>query len=161
MSGRWVNNSDGRPGVDPWCCDPVERAALDVHAFRRASHQRRESVDVLRKRLPKRRNGRALIGQHAFLLRHVEIGSGAGTQPLFDRIQDTLSAGDVALGDANPVLCGKDLKIGIRDAGERRQRDHIAIKAARGRRLLRGQRGIAVFAPEIDFDSWRRLARTE
>ena len=62
--------------------DRVERSARDVHAFRRPRHQRRQGIDVLRQRLPQRRHRRPLVGEHAFLLRHIEIGAGAGLQPL-------------------------------------------------------------------------------
>ena len=135
---------------DPWRCDPVERPAFDVHAFRRPRHQRRECVDVLRQRLPQRRHGRPLIGEYAFLLRHIKIGPGTGFQSLLDRIQDTRGHWRCSLGGANPVLRGKHLEISIGDAGQRRQSDHVAVETIRGRSLFCGQRGIAVLAPEIE-----------
>jgi hypothetical protein len=72
-------------------------------------------------------------------------------KPLLDGVEDARGAGDVALGGANPVLRGEHLEIGIGDAGQRRQRDHVAIEAVGDGRLLRRLRGVAVLAPEIEF----------
>ena len=78
MSGRCVSNSDGRPGVTRGERDLVERPAGDAHGFRRPRHQGCQRVDVLVERLPQRRHLRALVGDHALLLRDVEVGAGAG-----------------------------------------------------------------------------------
>ena len=53
-------------------------------------------------------------------------------------------------GGANPVLRGQHLEIGIGDAGQRRQRHHVAIEAVGDGGLLRGLRRVAVLSPEIE-----------
>ena len=55
------------------------------------------------------------------------------------------------LGGAKPVLRGEHLEIGIGDAGQRGQRNHIAIEAVGDGGFLGGLRGVAVLAPEIEF----------
>ena len=92
-----------------------------------------------------------MIGDNSFLLRNVEVGSCAGFEPLPNRLEDTRSAGDVALGGANPVLRGQHLKIGVGDAGQCGKRYDIAIEAVSDRDFLRGLQGVAVLAPEIEF----------
>ncbi len=129
----------------------VHRATGHLHAFRRPRYQRRQRIDVQRQGLPQRRNGGPLIGDNGFLLGHIEIGPGAGFEPLLDRLEDACRAGDVLLGGANPVLRGEHLKIGIGDAGEGGKRNHIAIETIRDRRFLCRLCGIAVLAPEIEF----------
>ena len=131
--------------------DLIERAAGDAQAFRRPGHQRRQRIHVLRQRLPQRWNERPLIGQNALLLRDVEIRSCAGFEALLDRFENAARTGDIALGSMDPVLRGEYLEIGIGDAGERRQRYHIAIEAIRDRGFLRRLRRVAVLAPEIEF----------
>ncbi len=150
ISGRCVSSSDGRPGVTRgeaiWLSEPP----IDPHRFRRPRHQRRQRVDVLVERLPQRRHQRALVGEHALLLRDVEIVAGAGGQALLDGVEDALGAGDVALRGANPVLRGQHLEIGVGDRRQRRQRDDVAIEAVGDRGLFRRLRGVAVLAPEIE-----------
>ncbi len=72
-------------------------------------------------------------------------------KPLLDRLENARRAGDVVLGGAKPVLRGQHLEIGIGDAGQRGERDHVAIEAVGDRGFLRGLRGVAVLAPEIEF----------
>ena len=150
MSGRCVSSSDGRPGVTRGECDLVQRAAGDAHGFRRPRHQGRQRVDVLVERLAQRRHQRALVGEHALLLRDIEIGAGAGRQALLDGIEDALGAGDVALRGAKPVLRGQHLEIGVGDRRQRGQRDDVAIEAVGDRGLFGRLRGVAVLAPEVE-----------
>src|SRR6188768_2165484 len=103
ISGRCVSNSDGRPGVTRG--ELVERPAGDAYGFRRPRHQGCQRVDVLVERLAQRRHQRALVGEHAFLLRDVEVGAGAGPETFPDGIEDAFGAGDVALRGPDPVLC--------------------------------------------------------
>ncbi len=93
----------------------------------------------------------ALIGENGFLLRDVEVSSGAGFQPLLDGIKNPRRARDIALGGTKPVLRGKHLKIGSGDAGEGGQRNDIAIEAGGDGGFLRRLQGIAVLAPKIEF----------
>ncbi len=83
-------------------------------------------------------------------MRHVEIGTGAGLEPLPDRLEDARGAGDIAFGGANPVLRGEHLEISVGDTGQRRQRNHIAIETVGGRGLFGGLQRVAVLAPEIE-----------
>ena len=126
-------------------------AAADAHGFRRPRHQRRQRVDVLLQRLPQRRHRARWLASTLSCCATSRSVAGAGTQPLLDRVEDARGAGDVALRDAQAVLRGQHLEIGVGDAGQRGQRHHVAIEAAGDRGLFRGQRGVAVLAPEIDF----------
>lgn len=78
------------------------------------------------------------MGEHAFLLGHVEIGAGTGVQPLLYGVQDALGAGDIVIRNAQAVLRGQYLKIGIRSAGKRRQCHYVAIETAGNRDLFGG-----------------------
>ncbi len=137
----------------------IERTAGDVHAFRRPRYQRRQRVDVLRQRLPQRRHQRPLIGEHAFLLRDVEVGACAGFEALLDSLEDARCAGDIAFGGAYSVLRGEHLEIGVGDGGQRGQRHHVAIETVRDGRLLRRLRGLAVLAPKIELIAGAQRSR--
>ena len=139
-----------KPGRHARQRDLPQASATDVHALRRPRHQHGKRIHVLRKRLPQERQGRLLVGQRALLLRQIEIGRGADVQSLLEGIVDALGAGDVVVGDANAILRGKHLEIGIGDADQRRQRDHVAVEAAGDCGLVRGERRVAVLAPEVD-----------
>lgn len=156
ISGRWVSSSDGIAGCHPRCRDGVERPTSDADAFRRARDQRGQCVDVLRQRRPQRRHRRALVGKHTLLLGDIQIGPRPGPEALLDGVEDSLRAGDIALGGADAVLRGQDLEIGIGDGGQRRQRDGLTIEPAGIRRFLGGQRRIAVLAPEIQLIACRQ-----
>ncbi len=151
MSGRCVSSSDGSPGVTRGDAMAFSEPPMIAHAFRRPRHQRRQRIDVQRQGLAQRRHGGALIGKHGFLLRDIEVGSGAGLQPLLDGVEDARSAGDVLLGGTQPVLRRQHLEIGIGNADQRRQRHHVAVEPGGDCGFLRSLCGIAVLAPEIEF----------
>ncbi len=109
-----------------------------VHAFGRAGHQHGERDPVLAQRLLERRDGRALGVDQAFLLRGVERGGGAGLQPLLDQVEHARGAGEVFARDAQPVLRGQHLEIGVGGRNHGGQRDHLAIEAAGDRGFFRG-----------------------
>ena len=73
----------------------------------------------------------------AFLLRHVEIGSGAGLEPFLDRIQMRVALAILLSRGANPVLRGQHLEIGVGDGCQVVKRNHIAIETVRDRCLFR------------------------
>ena len=84
------------------------------------------------------------------MLRQIKLVSRASIKARLDGIENPHRAGDVALGGANAVLRGEHLEIGVCDAGERRERDDIAIETGRGGGFVGGERSVAVLAPEID-----------
>ena len=102
-----------------------------------------------------RRHRRALVGEHAFLLRDVELGAGAGVQPLLDGVEDARGAGDIALGGAQPVLRSQHLEIGIGDADHRGQRHHVAVEPAGDRESPPPPARRRGSCPRNRFRSWR------
>ena len=121
-----------------------------MDALGRPRHQHGERVDVLVERLLQRRHQRPLVGEHAFLLRHVEIGAGARLAAILHRIEDALGARDVLLGGTQPVLRGQHVEIGGRHRRQGGQRSDIAIEAIGGCGLFRSLKRIAVAAPEVE-----------
>ena len=79
-------------------------AAADHDALGRPRQQQREHRFALPQRLHERRDRRALGVHQAFLLRHVEVGRGAGGELLLDQIENAGRAGHVFTRDAQAVL---------------------------------------------------------
>ena len=75
--------------------------------------QHRERVAVLRQGLLERRDRGAQGVDQALLLRDVERGGGAGIEPLLDQVEHAGGAVQVLARDAQPVLRGQHLEIGI------------------------------------------------
>ncbi len=135
---------------DPWDRQFAEGSAGDPHAFRRARHQRRESIDVLFEGLPQWRDRSLLARKYAFLLGQIEIGARSSIEALFDRIVDTLGAGDIPSGNPDSVLRHQNLEIGICNTRQGRERYDIAIEPVGVRRLFSRQCSIMVLSPKID-----------
>jgi hypothetical protein len=106
--------------------------------------------DVLTQRQVEERNGRAHRGDQALLLRDVELGRGAGIEPLLDQRQHVGGGLEVLAGNPQLVLGREHLKIGSADRGNRRENHDVLVEAAGDGGLLGGARGGAVLAPEID-----------
>ncbi len=90
------------------------------------------------------------LATQRFLLRHFERGGGAGFLPLPDQGEHAARGLDVLVRDPQPVLRCQHQEIGGRDADDGADRDHVAVEARGDGVLLRGARGRAVLAPEID-----------
>ena len=122
--GRQTRSKPGRS-------DPVQRSTRDFETFGRPRHQRCQRIDVLCKRLPKRRDRGAQIGHHALLLRNVEFSAGTCGQPRTDGLQNAARARNVFVRGTDAILRRKNLKIGVGGRRKRRQRDHVPIETAR------------------------------
>jgi len=83
-------------------------------------------------------------------LRDVELGGGAGVEPLLDQREHPVGGLEVLPRDPQPVLRREHQEIGIADCGDGRKHDHFLVEPAGDGGLLRGARGGAVLAPEID-----------
>ena len=66
------------------------------------------------------------------------------------RLNTRRGGGEIVARDAQPVVRGEHLEIGIGDADDRGERHHLAVEAARDRGLLGGAQRRAVLAPEVD-----------
>ena len=61
-----------------------------------------------------------------------------------------VAARDVVARDAQPVLRGENLEVGVDDGRDRREDDHLAVEAARDRGELGRAQRRAVLAPEVE-----------
>ena len=139
-----------QPRRHPRDVERIDAAAPDLHLHRRLADQHGENGDVLPQRLVEQRDGRAHLGDQALLLRDVELGGGAGLEPLLDQGEHAVGGVEVLLRDAQPVLRGEHVEIGGAHARDGREDDHLLVEAADDGGLLRRARGGAVLAPEID-----------
>ena len=57
------------------------------------------------------------------------------------------------LRGTQPVLRGKHLEIGVGDRRQRGQRHHVAVEAVGHGGLFGRLRGVAILAPEIEFEA--------
>jgi len=92
----------------------------------------------------------ALGRRQRFLLRHVELRGRTAVELLFDEIEDALGCCQVLAGDAQLVLRGENLEIGIGDGDHRRQCDNLAIISRDRRVFLRRIERRAILAPEVE-----------
>jgi len=82
----------------------INIAALDDDFDRRLADQHRENGDVLAQRLVEDGDVRAHLGDQALLLRHIELGGGAGVEPLLDQSENPVGCVEVVARDPQPVL---------------------------------------------------------
>ena len=83
-------------------------------------------------------------------MRDVELGGGAGIEPLLDQREHAVGGLVVLPRDPQLVLRLEHQEIGVADRGDGRDHDHLLGEAGGDGGLLRGARGRAVLAPEID-----------
>ena len=142
------------PSRQAWCHarigDAAQAAAADRHAFGRSGHQHGKRDPVLAQRLLERRNGSALRVDQAFLLGSVERGRCARLQPLLNQVEHARRAGKVFARNAQTILRGQYLEIGVGGGDHGGEGDDLAIKPAGDRRLLSSTQSRTVLAPEID-----------
>ena len=112
--------------------------------------QKRQRSDVLPQRDFERRDRRAFGGDQRLLLRHIELRCRTAGELLLDKCQDALGGGEVAPRDAQLVLRGQHLEVGVGDGDQRRQRHHLAVIADDRRAFLGCIQRSAVLAPEVD-----------
>ena len=65
--------------------------------------------------LVEQRDGRAHLVDQALLLRDVELGGGAGLEPLLDQREHAVGGLEVLPRDPQPVLRREHLEIGVAD----------------------------------------------
>ena len=127
---RWQSRCDTRVS------NTAQSSAADLDAFRRPPHQNRKGDAVQTQSLFERRNGRPLRVDQAFLLCRVERGGGSRLQPLLDQVEHTCGAGNVLMGNPQPVLRRENLKIRIGGSYHCCEADNLAIIAAGDRDLF-------------------------
>src|SRR6185369_3277557 len=71
-------------------------------------------------------------------------------QPLLDQIEHSRRTGEVLACDAEPILRGQHLEIGIGDSHDGTKAYNLAVIAAGNGGLLGSAESGAVFAPKID-----------
>ena len=130
--------------------DRAQAAAADGNALRRPCGEQRERIGVLPQREFERRHGGFLRREQALLLRGVELGCGAGIEPLADEVEHALRAGDVAPRHRKAILRRQHLEIGVRRRRHGGERDHVAVEPGCHRAFLGGAERRAVLAPEVD-----------
>ena len=121
------------PGND----DRGQRAALDVEIRRRARHQQRKRGDILPQRDFERRDRGALGRDQRLLLRQIELRGRAAGELLLDQRQDAFGGGEIAPRDAQLILRGQNLEVGVGDGHDGRERHDLAIVAGRPWRFPR------------------------
>src|SRR5262249_51804178 len=126
-------------------------SAADAHAFGGTPHQYGEGDTVQPQRLLKRRNGGALGVDQAFLLRSVERGRGTGLQSLLNQIEHARGAGDVVTRDAQSVLGGQNLKIGVSSSDDGGEADNLAVVTGGDGNFFGCAQCRPILPPEIDF----------
>jgi hypothetical protein len=141
-------------GREAWCHarigDAAQAAAANCHAFGRAGHQHGKRDPVLAQRLLERRDGSALRVDQAFLLGSVERGCCARLKPLLNQVEHARRAGKVFARNAQTILRGQYLEIGVGGGDYGGEGDDLAIEPAGDRCLFSSAQSRAVLAPEID-----------
>src|SRR6185295_16886394 len=105
---------------------------------------------VLAQRLLERRDGRALRIDQAFLLGSVERGCRTRLKPLLNQVEHARRAGKVFARNAQTILRGQYLEIGVGGSNHGGEGDDLAIEPTGDRRLFSSAQSRAVLTPEID-----------
>ncbi len=97
-----------------------------------------------------RRNGGTLGRHQRFLLRQLELRSGPALELVSYDDENALGCRQVLASDAQLILRGENLEIGVGHGDHGRQRDDLAI-VPRDRRVLFGgiEQG-AIFSPDVE-----------
>ena len=127
-----------------------QAAAAHRQIGRRAGNQHSQRGDILPQREVERRDIGAYGRDQALLLGDIELGRGAGREPLLDQRENSVGGGEIAVRDAQAVLGFEDQEIGGGNAHNRGEDNDLLVEALGDCALLGRERGRGVLTPEID-----------
>ena len=158
--GSTQQQLSGQPRHDRGFAQVVEVLRGDGETLGSVTHQQCERGACFDLLLFERRDRQLRVGDRSSLCRELGGGGGTGVVASFDHLQHCARGLEIRASDVQSLAQRQDLEVAVGDAGQRRQRQRVALGLARQRPTVEPTARSRGSCPRNRLHNWPTAAPT-